>query len=168
MQNSHLRVAWWLHARFPKWDPSVDTLQINSPNQFDILLFLDEHFPNIYDTQDSDQPILALTTEPNDGHALTWMREKHNIMIDVHDTPMTFPTGVTPDTGACGLVMTNCYMAFIPVFAIISLQRTCYLYRLSPVRATDVLQYLITDRVVDVEALMAVLKVYAEQFTKIQ
>ncbi|KAG6973420.1 hypothetical protein JG688_00003547 [Phytophthora aleatoria] len=85
MQNSHLCVAWWLHARFPKWNPSIDTLQIQSPNQFDILLFLDEHFPNIYDIQDYDQPILAVVTEPDDRHAMTWMREKHNIIIDVRD-----------------------------------------------------------------------------------
>ncbi|KAG2772302.1 hypothetical protein Pcac1_g16871 [Phytophthora cactorum] len=85
MQNSHLCVAWWLHARFPKWNPSIDTLQIQSPNQFDILLFLDEHFPNIYDIQDYDQPILAVVTEPDDRHAMTWMREKHNINIDGRD-----------------------------------------------------------------------------------
>ncbi|ETK73610.1 hypothetical protein F441_19902 [Phytophthora nicotianae CJ01A1] len=85
MQNNHLRVAWWLHARYPKWNPSIDTLQIKPPDQFDILLFLDEHFPNIYDTQDYDQPVLAVVTEPDDRHAMTWMREKHNIIIEDHD-----------------------------------------------------------------------------------
>ncbi|KAG2772403.1 hypothetical protein Pcac1_g16867 [Phytophthora cactorum] len=27
--------------------------------------------------------------------------------------PSTFPTGQAPDTSACGLVVNNCYMAFI-------------------------------------------------------
>ncbi|OWY99947.1 hypothetical protein PHMEG_00028966 [Phytophthora megakarya] len=85
LQNSHLRVAWWLHAHFPTWNPSVDTLKIEGPNQFDILLFLAEHFPKLYDPEDLDQPVLALITEPGDDHALKWIREKAELMVDLVD-----------------------------------------------------------------------------------
>ncbi|GMF25805.1 unnamed protein product [Phytophthora lilii] len=84
VSNSHLRVAWWMHAHFPTWNPSVDTLQIHEPNPFDILLLLDKLYPQLYDMDDSDQPVLVTVTEPGDGHALAWMRERYSVIVDIH------------------------------------------------------------------------------------
>lgn len=77
-------MAWWLHGRMPTWNPSVDTLQIQSPNQFDILLFLDEHFPKLYDAGGPTQPLLGFVIKPNDRHTVKWIRENTRSLLTCH------------------------------------------------------------------------------------
>ncbi|OWY95448.1 hypothetical protein PHMEG_00034543 [Phytophthora megakarya] len=76
LEQSHLRILSWLHCNAPQLTPSKDRIVIHAPNQFDVLLFLYHHFPQVFGPESSQRPIVGFICKPNESYMTCWLQEQ--------------------------------------------------------------------------------------------
>ncbi|KAK1930027.1 putative ankyrin repeat protein [Phytophthora citrophthora] len=79
--HGHLRIAHWLRKTFPERSPILQGRLLYGEMQFDKLLFLHAHYPDVF-TEEFVRSIRKTLESPRDDHISAWLEHHYKLFFD--------------------------------------------------------------------------------------